>query len=104
MASPMDCRHGGGGKALFYARDYISSGKFAVRECSHCHLVHTDLSSTEQAVISETFYPEDYYGRQKRYPLFLGKILELDFSVGNRRFAAVHDPVGVKVVPNASLN
>jgi 2-polyprenyl-3-methyl-5-hydroxy-6-metoxy-1,4-benzoquinol methylase len=26
-------------------------------------------------VIGETFYPADYYGRQKRYPLFLEKML-----------------------------
>ena len=71
----MDCRHDGGGETLFFARDYISGGEFAVRECSHCRLAHTDLSSTEQAVIGKTFYPADYYGRQKRYPTFLGKIL-----------------------------
>ena len=62
----MDCRHDGGGKALFFAKDYISGGEFAVRECGHCRLVYTDLSSAEQAVIGETFYPADYYGRQKR--------------------------------------
>jgi 2-polyprenyl-3-methyl-5-hydroxy-6-metoxy-1,4-benzoquinol methylase len=39
--------------------------------------VHTDLSSTDQAVIGETFYPADYYGRQKRYPFFLEKILNI---------------------------
>jgi 2-polyprenyl-3-methyl-5-hydroxy-6-metoxy-1,4-benzoquinol methylase len=71
----MGCRHDGGGKALFFAKDYISGGEFAVRECGHCRLVYTDLSTTEQAVIGETFYPADYYGRQKRYPLFLAKIL-----------------------------
>jgi hypothetical protein len=71
----MDCRHDEGGKALFSASDYISGEEFAVRECSQCCLVYTDLSSTEQAVIGETFYLADYYGQQKRYPLFLGKIL-----------------------------
>ena len=71
----MDCRHDGAVKTLFSASDYISGEEFAVRECSQCCLVYTDLSSTEQTVIGETFYPADYYGQQKRYPLFLGKIL-----------------------------
>lgn len=71
----MDCRHKDGSKTLFFSEDYISGAKFAVRECSRCHLVYTDLSSTEWAVINKKFYPADYYGRQKRYPLFLGKIV-----------------------------
>jgi 2-polyprenyl-3-methyl-5-hydroxy-6-metoxy-1,4-benzoquinol methylase len=75
VASPIDCRHGGGSEALFYAKDYISGEEFAVRECGHCRLVYTDLTSTEQAVIGEAFYPADYYGRQKRYPRFFGQIL-----------------------------
>ncbi|MFC1797494.1 class I SAM-dependent methyltransferase [Pseudomonadota bacterium] len=74
-ASLIDCKHEGRGKVLFFARDYISGTEFAVRECCHCRLVYTDLSYTDQAVVGETFYPADYYGRQKRYPLFLGKIL-----------------------------
>lgn len=71
----MDCCHKKGGEALFFANDYISGTKFAVRECSQCRLVYTDLSGTEQAVIGEIFYPADYYGRMKRYPFFLEKIL-----------------------------
>lgn len=71
----MDCKHDRENKPLFYAEDYISGKKFAVRNCSYCGLAYTDLSETEPAVIGETFYPADYYGRQKRYSLNLEKIL-----------------------------
>ena len=70
-----DCKHSGGGGVLFFARDYISGLNFAVRKCSHCRLIYTDLSSTKHEVTSEAFYPADYYGSESRYPQVLQKMV-----------------------------
>ncbi len=72
---------------LFAARDYISGDSFALSRCVDCGLVRT-LPRPELAQMNR-YYPDSYYGREKRYGLLVERALTWLYASRARRLERV---------------
>jgi 2-polyprenyl-3-methyl-5-hydroxy-6-metoxy-1,4-benzoquinol methylase len=69
----MICNHQKKFEHFFHARDYISNQDFEVTRCPQCGLAQTIVK--RQITLDSKHYPDDYYGKEKRYGAFSSKIV-----------------------------